>query len=239
MGSTLAPSGTWSGPISEQLIQSPTLLSHTERVVFLGCPADLLRIILFITSLRHAEASAYQVPSSKPDVGFILSQINNFEPERWAQKMKPHMPTGNSSVGSNDPNEQISPFEATYRLASAFKIAVTLYATRVLLHPSPIYHPFTEQVGALLTHLSFIAPASELFKSILWPTFIAGTECRIPQQQAYIRDRLETLWRDCFTVNIKAASKVLDAIWTRENESDGEGDWIDFFDRSDANWLFI
>ncbi|PGH35814.1 hypothetical protein GX50_01398 [[Emmonsia] crescens] len=255
MGSTLTPSGHWSEPISSQLITSPNLLSETEKNVWLGCPGSLLHIILFISSLRHADSSS-QTLAPKVDIAIILSQINVFDPERWTREMHHSMYTGTEYpvsdhpllleshwnppvLGSSDSAERNSPFsDALYHLASAYKIAITLYATRILLHPSPDECTFfAEQVTKVLTHISLIPRTSELFKSILWPTFIAGAECRCPEQRTWIRDRLDQMWRLCWTVNIREAIRALDAIWRREDQHDG--DWVEYFDRSGVNWLFI
>ncbi|PGH03703.1 hypothetical protein AJ79_07285 [Helicocarpus griseus UAMH5409] len=253
MGSTLSPSGTWTEPILSQLTESPNLLSDTEKNMFLGCPAYLLRIILFISSLRHADSSPRTL-SPKADIATILSHINAFEPGPWAQKMQQSVSTNSAELPISEPYllSRLSPAwnssldspkdtafpDAPYHLASAYKIAITLYATRILLHPSPEESPsFAEQVTSVLTHISHISPTCELFKSILWPTFIAGTECRCPQQRVWIRDRLEQQWRGFWTVNIRAASRVLDAIWSREDQYGG--DWVEYIDRSDVNWLFI
>ncbi|OAX82598.1 hypothetical protein ACJ72_03051 [Emergomyces africanus] len=255
MGSTLTPSGHWSEPVSSQLITSPKLLSDTEKTVWLGCPGSLLHIILFISSLRHAD-SLSQTLAPKADISIILSQINAFKPDRWTREMHNSMYTGTDYpasdhpllreshwnppvLGSSDSAENNSSFsDALYHLASAYKITITLYATRILLHPSPDECDFfADQVTKVLTHISLIPPTSELFKSILWPTFIAGAECLCPEQRTWIRDRLDLMWRGCWTVNIREAMRVLDAIWRREDQHGG--DWSDYFDRSGVNWLFI
>ncbi|OJD17437.1 hypothetical protein AJ78_02462 [Emergomyces pasteurianus Ep9510] len=256
MGSTLTPSGHWSEPVSSQLITSPNLLSATEKKVWLGCPGSLLHIILFISSLRHSDSSSKTTLAPKADISVILSQINAFDPEHWTREMHHSMYTGTDYpasdhpllrephwnppvLGSFDSAESNSPFsDALYHLASAYKITITLYATRILLHPPPDECAFfADEVTEVLTHISLIPPTSELFKSILWPTFIAGAECRCPEQRTWIRDRLDLMWRGCWTVNIREAMRVLDAIWSREEQHDG--DWADYFDRSGVNWLFI
>ncbi|OAT04058.1 C6 finger domain-containing protein Acr-2 [Blastomyces gilchristii SLH14081] len=252
MGSTLTPSGSWSEPVSSQLITSPNLLSDTEKEVWLGCPGSLLHIILYISSLRHAGSSS-QTLGPKVNLSTILSQINAFDPERWTREVYHSMYAGTeypfpdhhfskeSYWRPPEPAESNSPLsdsDALLHLASAYKITITLYAIRILLHPSPEECTFfAEQVTTVLTHISLIPPSSELFKSILWPTFIAGAECRCPEQRAWFRDKLDHMWRQCWTVNIREAMRVLDAIWSREDQHDG--DWAEYFDRFGANWLFI
>ncbi|ODH27825.1 hypothetical protein ACO22_04103 [Paracoccidioides brasiliensis] len=275
MGSTLTPSGTWSEPLSSQLTKSPSLLSDTEKNVWLGCPGPLLRIILFISSLRHADSSL-RIPAPIAGIYTVLSQINAFDPRQWAREMQQSIGTNTTELPTSQyhyldslpppappapsspeeshywnppqatmtalsiPSSKVdnSSTEALFHVASAYKIAITLYATRILLHPSADECPFLpEQVTEVLNHLSHIQPSSELFKSLLWPTFIAGAECRCPEQRAWIRDFLDQMWRGFWTVNIRGALRVLDAIWGRESQEDG--DWAEYFDRSGVNWLFI
>lgn len=257
MGSTLTPSGSWSEPISSHLITSPNLLSDTEKKVWLGCPGSLLRIILYISSLRHT-ASSPQTLAPRVNISTILSQINSFDPERWTRDICSSLYTGTEyqvsdhhlsrgphwrtpvleSYDSTDSNIPFSNSDALYHLASAYKISITIYAIRILLHPSPDECTFfAEQVTTVLNHLSLIPPTSELFKSILWPTFIAGAECRCPEQRTWFHDKLEQMWRQCWTLNIREAMRVLDVIWSREYQHDG--DWAADFDRLGANWLFI
>ncbi|PGH26823.1 hypothetical protein AJ80_01402 [Polytolypa hystricis UAMH7299] len=253
MGSTLAPSGTWTVPISTQLETTPPQLSASESDLFLGCPAYLLHLILFISSLRHANASS-QTRAAQADVSTILSHIDAFDPEQWTLKLQSQVseisddsffPDDSSSPSRiyslfrpSNRNERPS-FRDPYHLASAHKVAITIYATRVLLRPSVEEYSFADQVTQLITHISQIPRSSEIFKSILWPTFIAGIECRCPEQRAWIRDTVETLWLGCLTANIKAAVRVLDAIWDRENDGNVQGDWIEFLDRSNVSWLFV
>ncbi|KAG5298007.1 C6 finger domain-containing protein [Histoplasma ohiense] len=258
MGSTLTPSGSWSEPISSHLITSPNLLSDTEKKVWLGCPGSLLRIVLYISSLRHT-ASSPQTLAPRVNISTILSQINAFDPERWTRDIYSSLYTGTEyqvsdhhlsrgshwrtppvleSSDSTDSNIPFSNSDALYHLASAYKITITIYAIRILLHPSPDECTFfAEQVTTVLNHLSLIPPTSELFKSILWPTFIAGAECRSPEQRTWFHDKLDQMWRQCWTLNIREAMRVLDVIWSREYQHDG--DWAADFDRLGANWLFI
>ncbi|EER45623.1 C6 finger domain-containing protein [Histoplasma capsulatum H143] len=131
------------------------------------------------------------------------------------------------SSDSTDSNIPFSNSDALYHLASAYKITITIYAIRILLHPSPNECTFfAEQVTKVLNHLSLIPPTSELFKSILWPTFIAGAECRCPEQRTWFHDKLDQMWRQCWTLNIREAMRVLDVIWRREYQHDG--DWRRF-----------
>lgn len=80
---------------------------------------------------------------------------------------------------------------------------------------------------------------------MLWPVFIAGAECRDPQQQEWIQTHLRQLWDVSLTVNIKAAGRALEVIWASAAEAEartgteGDGNWIQFLDRGNFSWLFI
>ncbi|KAL1955740.1 hypothetical protein VTO42DRAFT_8138 [Malbranchea cinnamomea] len=260
MGSTFARSGTWSEPIYSRLIRSPNLLSEAETM-FLGCPAYLLRIILLVTTLRHGKplsdhSSLDQASNTTPDITpqpnlpSILAHIEKFDAESWALEMQSRIPFTSSFEPPPFATLSLSPslvpshtslaesFTSLYHLACAYKVAITLYAIRVLLHPSPHESrtTFPSPVTSLLAHLCQIRISSEIFKCTLWPIFIAGSECRDPEQQELIQNLLENLWGECLSVNIKLAGRALKVIWSRRED---EGDWIQFLDRSNFSWLFI
>ena len=259
MGSTLARSGTWSEPMYSHLMRSPTLLS-TSEIMFLGCPAYILRIILFITSLRHSNSAVVTNPASAStsfdsmppaDLPSILAYVDEFKPEDWAREMHTRMPFVPMIVLAS-PSPLDSPASSTslpplYHLASAYKLAVTLYATRVLLHfsstPQTTPFSFPSRVSSILYHLSYLyhlPRSSEIFKSTLWLIFIAGTECRDPEEQEVIQRLIKQLWDECLTVNIQAAGRALEAIWAKAREEDGqELNWIQFLDSGNFSWLFI
>lgn len=262
MGSTLAQSGTWSEPLYLQLMNSPTLRSQTEQTMFTGCPGYLLYVILFTTSLRHGgpgQSDSVLLPNDSttviPEANLpsILAYIENFDPAAWALEMQSLMapkstydpsaiPSPTLSLHDYSPSNEL--FTSPYHLAFAYKIAITLYATRVLKHPSLQEADFTSAVTSLLSHISQIPTTSELLKCTVWPIFIAGTECQDPEQRVWIQHWLQKIWDEYLSVNIRAAGRVLEIIWNRNNAShslgaDEGGDWIQYLDRSTFNWLFI
>lgn len=261
MGSTLAQSGTWSEPIYLQLMTSPALLSQTEQTMFTGCPGYLLRVILFTTSLRHGgpnHSAPVVLPNSSatamPEANLpsILAYIENFDPTAWALEMQSLMTPKPTYASPMIPSPPLSPhgspsgelFSPAYHLAFAYKIAITLYATRVLKHPSPQEANFPSAVTSLLSHISQIPTTSELLKCTVWPVFIAGTECQDPEQRVWVQHWLHKVWDKYLSINIRAAGRVLEVIWNRNNlsqslDADEEGDWIQYLDRSTFNWLFV
>lgn len=245
---------------------SPALLSISETM-FVGCPAYILRIISFITSVRHSSGStATNRPSSTAfdsmppaDLPSVLAYIDNFNPEDWAREMHMRVPFPPTNVSSPSPSPSQPPspldppsstsFSPLYRLASAYKLCTTLYATRVLLRFSstpqttPTPFSFSSHVSSILSHLTYLyhlPRSSEIFKSTLWLMFIAGAECRDPDEQQVILTLMKQLWDECLSVNIQAAARVLEAIWARAGEErEQELNWIQFLDSGNFSGLFI
>lgn len=249
------------------LMTSPALLSISETM-FVGCPAYILRIISYITSVRHSSGPASTNRPSSPaydsmppaDLPSVLAYIDNFNPEGWAREMHMRMPFPPTDVSSPSPSPcgPLSPLDPPspstlssplYHLASAYKLCITLYATRVLLRfssspqPTPTPFCFPSHVSSILSHLTYLyhlPRSSEIFKSTLWLTFIAGAECRDPQEQQVILTLMKQLWDECLSVNIQAAARVLEAIWARaREESERELNWIQFLDSGNFSGLFI
>ena len=266
MGSTLAQSGTWSEPIYVQLVKSPALLSQTEQIMYTGCPGYLLCIILFITSLRHgnpSQSGPIMTPNGsttamrEANLPSILAYIESFDSTAWALEMQSlmtqrestfypaQMPSPASSLSSSKhETSSDESFTSPYHLSFAYKIAITLYATRVLKHPSPREANFASAVTSLIYHISHIPTTSELLKCTVWPVFIAGTECQDPEQRVWIQHWLQKLWNTYLSVNVRAAGRVLEVIWSRNKtphstDVSEEGDWIQYMDQSNFNWIFI
>lgn len=254
MGSTLGRSGAYSRPLYFQLMGFTTL-ERLEETSFVGCPAPLLEIILFVDSLRHSysEASSPIVPpgcmppfaitsgsqSDETDLpSALLDHILSFDPVLWAENIE-------AKTGFND-------YESRFHAASGYKIAVYLYAARVnsIIIP-PQQHE--EKVNNLFEHILAIPPTDELVKCTIWSTFIAGAESNSQAQRQAALDNLDKLWNVILSANLRSASMVLKTLWRRQaerreeqqqnggNEANGSQifNWIHELDRTKGNWLFI
>lgn len=102
-----------------------------------------------------------------------------------------------------------------------------------------------------------IPPQDPHFKCLIWPTFIAGAECRDPSHRPFILDRLSALYYAIATVNVRNAAWVLSLMWRKQDlrreqsglngissschdgDDNDDFDWIQELDESRIDWLFI
>ena len=260
MGSTLARSGAYSKPLYFQLMGFTTL-ERLEEASFVGCPAYLLEVILFVHSLRHSYLDppshtttsnlilpfATSLPSQQPGLSeqadlpcSLLEHIQSFDSALWAENKQ-------TTTAFHD-------FQSRFHAASAYKIAVYLYAARVNSTMIPPQQ-HDDDVNNLILHILAIPPTDELVKCTIWPTFIAGAECNSQTQRQAVLDNLDKLWSAILSANLRSASKVLKTLWRRQTEKNREYsqfdgrdngqtrsqpfNWIQELDRSRENWLFI
>jgi hypothetical protein len=104
----------------------------------------------------------------------------------------------------------------------------------------------------LITQICLIPPSDPHFKCLIWPTFIAGAECR-PSQRTLILQKLGSLYEALTSVNVRNAAWVLRLMWQKQdlkrreqnveqyddNDYDLEFDWVEELDHSRLDWLFI
>ncbi|KAJ5103480.1 hypothetical protein N7532_004009 [Penicillium argentinense] len=275
MGSTLARPGALSKPFYSTEM-GPAMLKRLEITSWIGCPAYLLEVIFFVHTLWYPDseiAAAIPRPTALPmsmqqgrpltleSYVALLQGIRSFDPVSWAHGMQQY---------------HLLP-DVTHRitLASAYQAAVYLYTSRVLSRSREGFSPPWTDVGVpsdhstvaneLITQLCSVPSSDPHFKCLIWPTFIAGAECRRPSQRALILERLGTLYHAVTSVNVRNAAWVLRLMWQNKDkkrrergeylDSEGRGmfendelndeegddtfDWIDMLDESRLDWLFI
>ncbi|CAI7584591.1 unnamed protein product [Penicillium viridicatum] len=266
MGSTLARPGALSKPFYSSSM-GPEILKRLEENSWVGCPAYLLEVIFFIHALWYPDSEVAAItpqPTALPtpiqpgqpltldSFASLLQGIRNFDPIAWSQEMQ---------------NVFFVP-NLTYRLALAtsYQDAVYLYTSRVLSRAREGFSPPWTDVGLpldhrliatnLITQICLIPNSDPHFKCLIWPTFIAGAECR-PSQRGLILEMLRSLYETLTSVNVRNAAWVLRLMWQkqdlkrreRQNVSDEQGydnndddlefDWIEELDHTRLDWLFI
>jgi len=233
MGTTLATPYRITQPMKPTV---PILhcLYRSERMSFLGCPAELL-YILMVVNWQCWSASQGTPPS--PDSEFfsgapnstnseltLIDRIQNFETLAWAHKT--------SSCDSLDVSQRV-------HIASAYKSAVLIYTIRVLCSPSlQISQPNMALLASqIITDLLAIPPQDPFVKCILWPTFIAGAETQEPALRSLVCDLFQRFWSGIRYGNVSDAAQVLDRIWTRVDMGEAwNGGWTDHLG---GDWLFV
>lgn len=265
MGSTLARPGALSKPFYSSM--GPDILKRLEENSWVGCPAYLLEVIFFIHALWYPDSEVASItpqPTALPtpiqpgqpltldSFASLLQGIRNFDPIAWSQKMQ---------------NVFFVP-NLTYRLALAtsYQDAVYLYTSRVLSRAREGFSPPWIDVRLPLDHrliatnliaqICLIPDSDPHFKCLIWPTFIAGAECR-PSQRSLILEKLGSLYEALTSVNVRNAAWVLRLMWQKQdlkrserqsvsgeqgydsNDDDPEFDWIEELDHTRLDWLFI
>lgn len=121
-------------------------------------------------------------------------------------------PTTTSAVADNGPQNDVA------QLSRAFHAAALLYTER-LARPTlpPSSAALQTHVAAALSHIASISKDSCVNKFLLWPLFIAGTECVDMQDRALIRDRIVGVTRESGFSNNMAGLGLLQKMWADDD----------------------
>lgn len=259
MGSTLSRPGTLSKPFYSSSM-GPEILKRLEQTSWVGCPAYLLDVIFFVHTQWYQDVDPITAP--RPTMVFtpsshldnaapiqssaaVLQHIQAFDPIAWAQEMQSCL--------------YLSDLSARITLATVYKAAVYLYASRVLSRPrtspsvpssptstivtSPVPSRFTlppdhkPTADALVDQLSLIPRADPHFKCLIWPTFIAGAESTRPSQRPAILHLLSTLFYAITSVNVRNAAWVLSLMWRKQDLKREEAAAYGGEEGGDFDWI--
>lgn len=105
----------------------------------------------------------------------------------------------------------------------SFRSSALLYTER-LAHPHlPSSSPnFQKYVREALTHITSISVTSCVNKFLLWPLFIAGTECVEISDRTNVRERCVEIQKESGFYNNLSVLEVLERVWAEQGEeSDG------------------
>ena len=200
------------------------------------CPAVLLEIIQGGAQLSRSDPEAL-TEDWDPDDGaerahILLQDARSFDALAWATASQRQSPY-------ND-------VEPRTHLASAYRSAVCIYLSRILLSISPAAEPERDSealVSEVIHHLSFIQPGNSLLKATTWPTFIAGAETKDPERQAWVVARLREIWEVEPWGHIRGTLGALELIWHRRKTAAQGGasvvDWIEDLRTMGVDWLIV
>ncbi|KAL4921906.1 fungal-specific transcription factor domain-containing protein [Aspergillus aurantiobrunneus] len=227
IGATLARPGTLSKPFYTSAMGA-SAFRRLEETSWVGCPAYLLEAIFFVHAFFDLGLS--DDPNSQPSTVFpsaylpegsnplqcpknLSKHIQAFDPVAWAESLQSYLFLPDLSM--------------RIALATIYKASVYLYATRVLSRPRPGattisttlgLPPDHAEVAALLIHqLSLIPSSDPHFKCLIWPSFIAGAECRDAAQRRFMLEILRTLYFHLTSVNVRNAAWVLTVMWRKRD----------------------
>ncbi|KAL5000263.1 fungal-specific transcription factor domain-containing protein [Aspergillus recurvatus] len=227
MGATLTRPGTLSKPFYTSAMGA-SVLKRLEETSWVGCPAYLLEAIFFVHAFFDLDLG--DDPDSQPSTVFpsiylpegsnplqcpenLPSHIQAFDPVAWAESLQSYLFLPDLSM--------------RIALATIYKAAVYLYATRVLSRPRPGATTISTTIGLppdhaevaafLINQFSLIPPSDPHFKCLIWPSFIAGAECRDPAQRPFVLEILRTLYFHITSVNVRNAAWVLTMMWRKRD----------------------
>ncbi|KAJ6004907.1 Protein of unknown function DUF3468 [Penicillium herquei] len=227
MGSTLARPGALSKPFYPQTM-GPAMLKRLEETSWVGCPAYLLEVIFFVHTLWYPDSELAAAaprpttlgismqqgqPLSRESYAQLLQGIRTFDPVSWAREMQTYFFL-----------DDLSPRIA---LASAYQAAVYLYTSRVLSRAREGYSPqwtdtylpsdHSQASQDLITRICSVPTSDPHFKCLIWPTFIAGAECRRLEQRSLVLEKLGFLYQAVASVNVRNAAWVLRLMWQKQD----------------------
>lgn len=130
----------------------------------------------------------------------------------------------NESCNNDVENSSLGPEQRDMiHINEMFRSSALLYTER-LAHPhlpssSPNFQVFVREA---LNHITSISVTSCVNKFLLWPLFIAGTECVEASDRAHVRERCIEIQRESGFYNNISVLEVLERVWAEQGrDSDG------------------
>ncbi|KAI9041328.1 Zn(II)2Cys6 transcription factor [Aspergillus affinis] len=210
------------------------MLATAQTNNFCSCPAQLLQCILTLVQLSETSPLS---DTQEATVAGVLDTVRSFNPFEWALSMQSLSPCADLH-------------QRTW-IASAYQAAIALYAPRLVIS-SPNRHRLQDDesspdeqteiqiqtqiqgydererehlVNTIVTQLSQLDVDSGLFKSSIWPSFIAGAEATRPEHRSWALRHLATVSKALPYKTSTLAMDVLVLIWRGEDgatHSDGK-----------------
>ncbi|KAL6835132.1 fungal-specific transcription factor domain-containing protein [Trichoderma camerunense] len=108
-------------------------------------------------------------------------------------------------------------------VSEAFRYAALLYSERLANPHGPSTHSnFQNLVSQVVHHATSLETSSAAEKFLLWPLFVAGSECIVESQQTIIRDKCRGIMGRSGYMNNLAALGVLEKLWSGEIKSEAK-----------------
>lgn len=143
----------------------------------------------------------------------IALQSWEFDPQRLVNSLS------GSTTGSASPNPPTSSqVRDLGSLSEAFRYAALLYTERLASPNVPSAHNnFRNLVSQVVYYATSLEAGSSAEKFLLWPLFVAGSECVNELQQNIVRNKCREIMERSGYMNNMAALDVLERLWA--------GDW--------------
>ncbi|KAJ2906653.1 hypothetical protein MKZ38_000908 [Zalerion maritima] len=104
-------------------------------------------------------------------------------------------------------------------LSEAFRYAALLYTERLASPASPPSQPSLQNlVSQVVFYATSLEAGGSAEKFLLWPLFVAGSECVNGLQQGIVRSKCREITARSGYMNNLAALEVLEQIWARDSQ---------------------
>lgn len=125
-------------------------------------------------------------------------------------------------------------------LSEAFRYAALLYTERLASPNVPSNHSnFQNLVSQVVYYATSLEAGSSAEKFLLWPLFVAGSECVNELQQNIVRNKCRDIMARSGYMNNLAALEVLERLWSgewKEHEPRSPAAKMDIMRRGPFNW---
>jgi hypothetical protein len=220
-----------------------SLLQDAEGNHCSSFPTVLLQVMWRAAKLARLEelplGSSRDLGSLREQVSLLLCEAELFDALAWATALQPLSPASDLSPRMH--------------VASAHRIAVCIYLTRLLLSLDPdtrLSNNLETLVSEAICHMANIQACDALFTATTWPSFITGAETDNLQNRAWIAQRFAELWEVEPWGTVRGALDVLRGIWlerdgamvhgqNQRRESLHDSNWIARLRQTGVDWLII
>lgn len=182
-----------------------------------------------LSSPIHSPSSSYVVDDHRSAFwrewkdARIALQSWEFDASRVVASLLPPPAQSNSSSSpSSPPPPATGPTSAQIRdlgsLSEAFRYAALLYTERLASPNVPSAHSnFRNLVSQVVYYATSLESGSGADKFLLWPLFVAGSECVNELQQNIVRSKCREIMARSGYMNNLAALEVLERLWAGDH----------------------
>ena len=217
------------------------MLATAETNNFASCPAQLMQCILTLVQL--SETSPLDTQEHESTVAGVLNTVRSFNPFEWALSMQSLSPCADLHQRTwiaSAYQAAIALYAPRLVTSSSLKREDQLRQrddeaspdsqdpnqAQLQLQIQSYDEPEREHlVNTIVTQLSQLDPDSGLFKSSIWPSFIAGAEATRPEHRSWALWHLAAVSKALPYKTSTFAMDVLVLIWRgMDGEDDDKGD---------------
>ncbi|KAE9976527.1 hypothetical protein Vi05172_g7967 [Venturia inaequalis] len=213
-----------------------------------GCEGRLFKLIARLGRLNLLSQNRATLPSPRSSISRSAPDYYSLDGNGWGNPISPPPELPASQTPSHDPRQEFwcewshirsrlvnwvppagpqpalteADHASLHHISEAFRHAALLYTERLgSPHLPPSSSPIQTLVSAALGHISAIPVTSCVNKFLLWPIFIAGSECVTHFDRDIIRQRCVEITRESGFWNNMSCLEVLERVWAEDDLGEG------------------